>query len=162
MCNYTKNNDPNYFDEYPDEGNCGSFALNVREWYISDRDFDNTTIAYDMMVDDVDLDVILDYLTFKNVEQILEDFSDEIRVLTNKEEVKDNEELIAYRIGIFNYEDMDYLETDFHFKVKRNGSWMEKPGSTDVKYCDLEEFDNWSNSSGDIYNGPIVFFAKKI
>lgn len=159
MCSYTKNNDPNYFDEYPDEGNCGSFALNVREWYVSDRDFDNTTIADDMLSYGEDIDDVLEYLTERNVAQILEDFEDEIRLVFSEDEVEDNEELIAFRLGVFEY--CEEIDTDFHFKVKRNGCWMEKRGSTEVRFCELEEDDIWISSTAQ-YNGPLVFLAKTI
>ena len=159
---YTKNNDPNYFVENPSDGNCGSFALNVKEWYISDMDFDNTTIANDMIEDGNTIEEIFDYLTPRNVNQILNDFKDEVRVLSNKKEIKLNEELIAFRLGVFVYDDCTALETDFHFKVKRNGEWMEKRGATEIRYCDLDEDEEWCNSSGEVYNGPIVFLAKKI
>lgn len=158
---YTKNHDPNYFYDCPCEGNCGSFALNVKEWYISDRDFDNTDIAWDMEIQGYDLEAILDYLTSKNVEQILEDFTDEIRIVTEENEVKKDEELIAFRVGVFD-DDFEEIDSDFHFRVKRGGQWMEKCGSTEVRECELEKDKFWSNSSGEIYNGPIVFFAKKI
>ena len=158
---YTKNHDPNYFYTNLQDGNCGSFALNIKEWYLSDRKFDNTDIAWEMECQGYDLNSILEYLTSINVEQILADFVDEIRLLDSKEEVKENEELIAFRVGVFD-DSFDDIDTDFHFRVKRNGEWMEKCGSTEVRRCELEEGVNWTNSSGDIYNGPIVFFAKKI
>lgn len=160
---YTKNNDPNYFFEHQEAGNCGSYALNVKEWYISDRDFDNTDIAYSMLGHGEHIDEVLDYITSLNVSQILEDFGKEIRTVINKEDVTDKEELIAFRIGIFNDEDYEgEIDTDFHFRVKRNGVWSEKCGSTEVKYCELQEFENWENNSGEVYNGPVVFFAKRI
>lgn len=159
---YTKNSDPNYFFEHVRKGNCGSFALNVKEWYVSDRDFDNTNEARYMLEEGRSLDEIFDYLTTINIEQILEDFKEEIRVLIDKDDVQDNEELIAFRLGIFEDEDFEGIDTDFHFKVRRDGSWMEKCGSTEVRFCELNEDEEWSNSSGDRYNGPIVFLAKKI
>lgn len=160
---YTKNNNPKYFIENPLEGNCGSFALNVKEWYLSDRDFDNTSIVCTMLEEEgYNVEEALDYLTSINVQQILDDFGSDIRVITNKDDIKNGEELIAYRIGIFEEEDFPFIDTDFHFKVKRNGIWMEKCGSTEVKFCELEEDEEWRNNSGDLYNGPIIFLAKKI
>lgn len=160
---YTKNNNPKYFIENPLEGNCGSFALNIKEWYLSDRDFDNTSIVCTMLEEEgYNVEEALDYLTSINVQQILDDFGSDIRVITNKDDINKGEELIAYRIGIFEEEDFPFIDTDFHFKVKRNGIWMEKCGSTEVKFCELEEDEEWHNNSGDLYNGPIVFLAKKI
>ena len=160
---YTKNNNPKYFIENPLEGNCGSFALNVKEWYLSDRDFDNTSIVCTMLEEGgYNVEEALDYLTSINVQQILDDFGSDIRVITNKDDINKGEELIAYRLGIFEEEDFPFIDTDFHFRVKRNGIWMEKCGSTEVKFCELEEDEEWRNNSGDLYNGPIIFLAKKI
>ena len=159
---YTKNSNPNYFIENPLDGNCGSFALNVEEWYISDLDIDNTITASEMLDEGRDIDDVFDYLTFMNVKQILKDFEGEVRILFNKRNVHEDEELIAYRIGIFTDEETEEIETDFHFKVRRNGKWMEKPGSTEVRECDLKEDEEWVNSSNTIYNGPVIFLAKKI
>ena len=36
---YTKNSDPNYFEDNPECANCGSFAFNVEEWYDPEQDF---------------------------------------------------------------------------------------------------------------------------
>ena len=156
---YTRNNDPKYFINNPTEGNCGSFALNIKEWYISDRDWDNFEVVHKMVEDGYDLEEIFDYLTFINVKTILEDF-DDVRTLLDKNDVQPDEELIAYRIGIFWDEDFEEYDTDFHFRVRRDGVWMDKPGDTEVRICGFSE-DDWVSDSI-IYNGPIIYLAKKI
>lgn len=157
---FTKNNDSRYFIDNPEKGNCGSFALNVKEWYITDRDFDNTSIVCEMADSGVDWDWIFESLTFMNVKTILDDFKDEVRVVLDEHDLKKNEELIAYRIGINWDEEFEEYDTDFHFRVRRNGKWMEKCGSTEIRYCEFTE-EEW-HGSDIVYNGPIVLLAKKI
>ena len=79
----------------------------------------------------------------------------------DKEEVDEDEELIAFRIGIFKDEDFEGFDTDFHFMVRRDDMWMEKRGSTEVRFCEFTE-DTWIGTDCVRYNGPIIFLAKKI
>lgn len=166
---YTKNNDPFFYERYSLFTNCGSFALRVKEWYcpisLVDREFmepEREDMAWDMHNDGVDFEEIRDIFLEWDVNAILKDFENEIRIVESREaELESDEELIAFRECV---EDMgDWISVDFHFRVYRDGLWQEKMGSGDVMVCegDIED-DEWAYSADLIYSGPIVYFAHKI
>ena len=155
---YTRNHNPNYFDECQRFANCGSFAFNIEEWYSPDEYFEEDT-GYcveewiDHCVwngwDEYDMsDAFADML----VKYILLDF-DDVRTVSYAADVKSNEELIAFRTFV-----TCEGGWDFHFKVLRDGMWLEKCGVDPVRFC---EKDDWHNGLME-YISTTIYFARKL
>ena len=159
---YTKNTDPNYFIAYPEESNCGSYALNVEEWYDPESELFNLVGYINEWIDELydmgySVDEIADIYAEKLVEKILSDFEGEIREIYYPSEVDTDEELIAFRGWC--YVDIDnWVDYDFHFKVFRDGFWKEKCGHGPVRFCTE---DDWSYGFR-TYNSETIYFAHKI
>lgn len=174
---YTPNRDPNFWDNDNDElfdANCGSYALDVIEWY---RPYDYDEEYGEDIIRSWDnigtFDEALFDSTRLHAENILEDF-DDIRLVHNINEVGTKERLILYREGIFHGSmtpDMRSIceditddigwDWDFHFIWRdTNGKWHEKLGANRIHDIEEPSFDEpWSY--GDlIYQGPVVMFAK--
>lgn len=156
--NYTRNHNPNYYEENQGCSNCGSFAFQIEEWYSPDEYFEeNEGICieewiqegFDNGYDEYDLS---DWLAEILTSYILSDFND-IHNIWGPGQVDNNEELIAFRTFV-NIEG----NWDFHFKVYRDGLWQEKCGSDPVRFCD--EWD-WNNGLLD-YISHTVYFARKL
>lgn len=168
MRNYTKNSNKNYYKENEKDTNCGSFALNIEEWYEPDDSLqnDNWVVAEGMFKsgDYTDKEII-EVLFERSVNGILKDFDDEIRRVPNeKAELKNNEELIAFRIGTnfwFDPQNFYDLDVDFHFQVLRDGRWQEKFGTGSVHDCEKDNlYKDWETSTF-LYENPTAFFAHK-
>lgn len=123
--------------------NCAGYALETFSWYCPSKTMMPWRVwnrtkrsVYD--------------LTRHCIKQMLNDFPD-LRVIKNLDEVKENEYPILFRCS---------TDGDFHFlKRARNGNWYEKRGNGyDILHVKKENlFDTWI----DIYDGPIVIFAKE-
>ena len=155
---YTRNYNPNYYEECQHYANCGSFAFQIEEWYSPDEDFENNIgLTIDEWIeqgkdngwDEYDMS---DWFTEMLTDCILNDFED-VRCIDCASELEPNEELILFRTFI------DYDNNwDFHFKVLRNGMWLEKCGGDPVRFCDK---DDWHNGCME-YTSIIVYFARKL
>lgn len=142
--------------------NCGSCALNLNYWYVpegaygEENWYDRDLFIRELLDEGYDDDYICNELTAQDVEFMLktveglrpaskEDFDD----LTNV--------IIAYRNFFYcDDENCDEYDSDFHFRVRRQGQWYEKCGSWDVTEVEFSE-DRWGISV--IYDGPIYYFV---
>ena len=158
VMNYTRNSNPNFYEEHQSVANCGSFAFQIEEWYSPEIYFDEDQ---DMCVEDwieqgfesgCDEYDLSDGFAEILANYVLKDFED-VRYLLWPEELESNEELIAFRTFV----DMD-CNWDFHFKVYRNGFWQEKCGSDPVRFC---EEDDWNNGLTE-YISCTFYFARKL
>lgn len=117
-----------------EEYNCAGYALGCFSWFTF-SDFDNMSIS-------------------ECVEEILEKFP-RIRFLNDEKELKENEYLIAFRIG----------EDDFHF-MKRNkrNVWYQKIGFRPIIKTVKKEtvYAPYWRLGNIIYDSQIVFFANKM
>lgn len=156
--NYTRNHNPNFYEENRSVANCGSFAFQVEEWYSPDECFEDDQGIYveewieQGFASGSDKFDLADNFAEILASYILNDFED-VRYLFWPSEVQDDEELIAFRTFID--EDGNW---DFHFKVYRNGLWQEKCGSDPVRFCD--EWD-WNNGLTE-YISYTLYFARKL
>ena len=160
---FEQNRDPNYFENSQFSTNCGSYAFNICEWYCPDENFDEDDIelAYELIDEkNMDEDDVIDILFKRNVEQIHKDFDIEETSYMDYP-LKKNEELIAFRMCLNRDLWDEGLVVDYHFRVKRNGKWMEKCGSGRVQ--EVEDFNEspWKVSEDLIYRGPIAYFIRK-
>ena len=156
---YTHNSDLNYYKNHPEETNCGSFALRLKEWYLPETDFEKEVGDIEKWIltmakegyNEVELsDIYLDAI----VTQILKDFEGEIEICDGRAPYTEEKELIALSTYCFWDYDYSWADWDFHFKVFRDGVWQEKHGDMKVEECDLEEWDR--------YIGDIIYFYHRI
>lgn len=162
---FAPNHDPNYFEEHSFVTNCGSFAFNIQEWYSPDDRFaeDDIELGNRLYEENAwSVEDILKLLYDRDVAQILEDFK--VKQVTDKNiSLNRNEELIAFRMCVnpdAPTED-EPLYIDYHFRVKRYGTWMEKIGCHEVREIHNYSEEPWRISEELIYTGPIAYFVKK-
>lgn len=159
-----------FWNEYRADCNCGSLAFNLDEWY---HPGDLTGHYEEFMAEDFlcgldvdraghDDDVLADELAEFYIDLLIEDFGDEISEpsLDEPEVIPNGYELIAFRAGAYLWDDGygDTWDYDFHFKVLREGQWLEKCGSGSVFPTSLS---NWSAGSM-YYNSHTFYFIHKI
>ena len=161
---YTKNSNPNYYEENVESANCGSFALNIKEWYnpeaivISKVDCIDTWIL-ELLEHGYSCDEAADFYVEEIAEAVLSDFPKEIRQINSPSELQPSEELIALRTSCKYEEGEDWMpDFDFHFKVFRDGIWQEKCGSRPVKFCTEDEWTYMVRT----YNSYTIYFAHQI
>ena len=158
--------------------NCGSYALNIDSWFIPyDEDeypaLDREDFIASLYASGNDVNSIMDILLEGDVEGILEQCP--WIEQTSKEEINDDDIVVAYRLAL-TIEDWnpdedadifqaDYIDTDFHFRIRRNGVWEEKCGNTPITRCKeqvWEEFEKpWDTGWGVIYRSTILYFRYK-
>ena len=150
-----------FWNEDHKECNCGSYAFNLDEWYHpgcfhgdDDEDYivDNLECwSAEGYIDDELADKLADFY----LGLIKNDFGDRIIISIYEpiqEYLKENDEVIAFRAGAYEYEFDDEFDYDFHFKVYRHGGWFEKRGCEPIRPTSL---DDWS---GSIYYNSQTFY----
>jgi len=165
-----KNTNPNLWNEESklSRYNCGSLAFDVSIWYspewILEEKFEDIAyvdeLAERMWEKEFFPEEIADIYANLYLEAILIDFKDEVSVYDSSKSIKEDEELIAFRVGSGEINEDGYYESDidFHFKVFRNGKWIEKNGSGDVHNC---EVDDWIYDSYE-YNSRTIYLVRKL
>ena len=152
-------------DDY--DYNCGGYALKTFSWYCP-YEFDEDTHPYDSNLDWMESLLYQNGLTIEeateeilwgNVNKMLEDFAEKLRVVQKDEHLKADEELIAYRLSVMKDEKW-VEEMDFHYAVFREGKWKHKLGRDKIRPFKFTE-ESWETSYF-IYNSPIVYLAHKI
>lgn len=172
--NRTRNCENTSVEDY----NCGGYCMNTFSWYNPYRPVIEEG-CYEGMVEwvedmrlswDMSVEEIYDTLLQTARDQILEDFGDSVRLITNPYDFNDGEKLVVYKVGaIFrkNEYNEEYLgHTDFHFKQWEGSFWTDKPGSADIRFEGFA-FDEVINKPwevpwwgfGDGYNSKPIFFA---
>jgi hypothetical protein len=152
--------------------NCGSYALGVDTWFwpVVDR------AAYSLREDEIrslyicgyDEETIMEKLIVKDVSNILElcPWIEQI----DRFKITPNDTIIAYRLaltieGTYDEQDdcmyPDWVDEDFHFRIRENGVWTEKCGSGEIRVCDdqnwFEEEDCWDTGYM-CYTSSVVYF----
>lgn len=158
---YTHNSDPELYINHRVETNCGSFALNLCEWYEPDIDtYDCGDYIYEMLLmwaneGATPYDIANDY-----IEQVYECIADEFDIeyaeyAFGEPVALEGKELIALR-GYCDFDEDDPwdIDWDFHFRVYRDGMWQEKNGCQAVHKCDIND---WGK-----YNSDTIYFYHTI
>lgn len=156
---YTHNSDLEYYKKYPTDTNCGSFALQLKEWYTPEDKFENEigelySWVEDMAESGYSEEEVSNFYLDAIKDQVLNDFQGEIEICDGRVPSTKNKELIALATFCRWDEDIDWIDCDFHFKVFRDGRWQQKRGSGEVTDCNLEDW-------GD-YISDVIFFYHKI
>ena len=130
--------------------NCMSYAFDIYDEWL---ELDSFAHSCDLEEDDyVDYDA-LDKVFFDCCQEIVERFNAR-RLETECDELKENERLIAFRVG----------GDDFHFARKNSdGTWTHKPGSNYIREMSIYELksDMWSEHRDFPYISEVAFFAIK-
>jgi hypothetical protein len=149
-----------------DDYNCGGFALRTFSWY-KPYTFEREDIV-DIIVDLECQGYNYDYVTNKLLDifeqQMLEDFSDLERVDYGYEPAED-EDFIAFRV-FYDIEidnscdepEVDFFDYDFHYRVFRDGEWLEKNGGGEIR----EAYGDWQTYDGYCYDSEVRYYIKKI
>lgn len=158
---YTHNSDLTYYEKYSRDTNCGSYALRLNEWYPLDERFEDEMgmdidkWAYKEGRRGVSDEELTSVYSEVLLNCLLEDFEGELKVCDGALPTSDNVELIAFNTFCSYNEKRRYpVDSDFHFKVFRDGVWKEKCGCGKVKECD--EF-SWG-----IYTGEVVYLYHRL
>ncbi len=157
--NYTRNSDLTYYETHRHEANCGSYALRLNEWYDLDYYFEDVTGYYiDEWITEKSEEGYNDYEISTMygdilVQGILEEFDGELEICSGWPSKTDDVELIAFSTYCY-ASSSKYGDYDYHFKVFRDGKWMEKCGMEPVQECTE---DGWGD-----YIGDVTYFYHKI
>ncbi len=153
----------NWYLNNPDITNCGSYAFNILNWY-------NPWPKRQSAAELIDMQLAPDHRNLQSLKRnimricskkILEDFkSKNIKQISSPKFYKPNKDLIAFRIAVAPGDWDNCTETDFHFRVFRDGYWSEKSGSErEIHFCDFTE-DTWFTATDLAYDSPIMYFIK--
>lgn len=150
---YTRNSDLSYYETHRYCANCGSYALRLNEWYDLDYYFEDVTGYYiDEWITEKSEEGYNDYEISTMygeilVQGILEEFKGELELCDGWPPKTDNVELIAFSTYCY-ANSSKYSDYDYHFKVFRDGKWMEKCGTQPVEEC-TEDW--WGDYIGDVF-----------
>lgn len=157
--NYTRNSDLTYYETHRHNANCGSYALRLNEWYELDDKFEDKMGYYiDEWIEEMNENGYSDFeistiYADTLVECMLEEFEGELEVCNGRPPSASSVELIAFATFCY-YEDCGHADFDYHFKVLRDGKWMEKCGMDKVRECTEDEW-------GD-YISDVTYFYHRI
>lgn len=164
--------------------NCAGYCLNTYCWYNPYDDLIRQENCDDMM-ELVELlfnfyghkvEEIYEELLDCARDKILKDFDGDIRVIQSFKQIKRNEKLVIYKIGIDYEFDMAFNiyevnNCDFHFKQldklinNDEGYWSHKPGGTEIiKTCQsIEDIvkNPWVREDNWAYDSDCILFAVK-
>jgi len=154
---YTRNSDPDYYNNNRARANCGSYALRLREWYDPEIYLEEQVGSIYDWVEELTLDGYNDYEITEFyintlADGMLMEFEGELTICDGQPPHTSDEELIALN-GFCHYDEDEGLDMDFHFKVFRDNKWMEKRGIWPVNFC---EEDEWGRYIGE----PIYMYHK--
>lgn len=128
---------------------------------------------YDVCPDRAIIEMVDEGLSSEDIEQIILNESEEylmkkynLRKLSSALDIEGvnfaKEEIIQYRVRIGKppIDEYDDLDHDFHFKVLRNGVWLEKLGGYQIRKCKpwIDEDDHEEN----YYTSRTLTFAHSI
>lgn len=153
------NNDPTFWDDDPAECNCGSYALNIVDWYYpyEDRRMRDDWIE-SMLNNGFTMDEAREEVLAEDVYNMEAQFGDYLVPIDSPDDIPNEVEVIAYRVSLL-YDVLDSICYDFHFKVRRNGYWSEKCGMSEVRPCALQADEIWDNADCLQYSSTIQYFA---
>ncbi len=153
------NNDPTFWDDDPAECNCGSYALNIVDWYYP---YEDRVVRDDwiesMLNNGFTMDEAREEVLAEDVYNMETQFGDYLVPIDSPDDIPNEVEVIAYRVSLL-YDVFDDPYYDFHFKVRRDGYWSEKRGMSEVRSCALQADEIWDNGGYLQYSSTIQYFA---
>lgn len=171
--NYNKITNPNFWDEPRPLCNCGSFALGVDTWFAPYGNEDCSTnegleareiIIASLHEEGASVDAIMSILLEMDQEEILRECPWLEPILEG--EIKEEDTVVAYRLSLNIDEEVLFeIDEDYHFRIRKQGVWMEKCGDGEVIQCAEQDWDDfrkpWHLPHNLIYSSDIVYFRHK-
>ena len=153
---YTRNRDLTYYETNRGRANCGSYALRLNEWYDPEDYVEDLTGDICDWLEELGEDGYSEYeiacmYTDTLAAGMLQEFEGELELCFGPPQCKSGMELIA--LNSFCAVEDGYVDWDFHFKVFRDGKWMEKNGTGPVQETNE---DDWGKYNGD----PLYMYHK--
>lgn len=136
--------------------NCGGYALRTFAWYCPYEDEED--FIWDLDSQHIEGEELAQAALNSCVDYMLDEFEGDLRVIADKEYNPQTEELIAFRTSTDDESDYEWPNLDFHFKVFRDGKWMEKCGSELIHEAVPDEWE----IGGYIYNSDTIYLAHRI
>lgn len=170
---YNRLNTRNEQNTTSKEYNCGGYALRTFNWFVPYTiGNSNKMVALDMLEDGCSFQEVRQELFRRDVQFILRALPEKVRLLKSNARLASNEELVAFRVhcsicgDFFDPKDdfsLEEVETDFHFRVRRNGKWMEKNGAGPIVRCRpfTQRVWNGNDRCGFPYYGETALFVVK-
>lgn len=164
---YNRNTNPDiYYGINKIDLNCGSFALDVDEWYTpyacGGTDYseaEREEWIYSLLEAGYSRKDIMDYVLEADFEFILESCPWLEQICY--EDIDPKDRVIAYRLSLDEVdcaEDFDFeLHTDFHFRVLLDGEWWEKNGGGPVHLADQNILADWRVDDWLVYDSEVKF-----
>lgn len=141
---YTRNSDLNHYKEFQASTNCGSYALRLNEWYhlnlLFEEEMGEWTYTWirnkaEEGYTEYEISALYGRILARCM---LAEFKGDLEICDGTPPETDDVELVA--LNTFCYCDdpecFESIDTDFHFKVFRDGVWKEKCGRQAVRECD--------------------------
>ena len=165
---YKRNTEPGiFYGEGSGDLNCGSFALDVNEWYTPYWFEDNGEYCesereewmYTLLCDGHSRQEVMSYVLEADFDYILRTcpWLEQI----DYEDIQPEDRVIAYRLSLDEIdcaEDFNYdLDTDFHFRVLIDGEWYEKNGCGPVHLADQDVLADWRVDNWLVYDSEVKF-----
>lgn len=155
----------NQYNTNEEAYNCGGYALGTYNWYLPYGCNEEREVVINELIEDgYEKEEIYSYILSKDVDFMLEDFQDRLRIIQDEDQIGNNEVVIAYRIFIeFYYDDNGLIceHTDFHYRVKQGKNWFEKNGDGPIhkiKETDINK--PWVAACG-TYDSDVILLALK-
>ena len=164
---YNRNTNPSiYYGSNEINLNCGSFALEVDEWYTpyaaegpDYSEMEREDWICSLLEEGCSREEIMSYVVEADFAFILDScpWLEQI----SYEDIDFNDRVIAYRLSFNDVdcaEDFDSdLDTDFHFRVLIDGEWYEKNGGGPVHLADQDILAKWVIDDWLVYDSDIKF-----
>ena len=126
--------------------NCGGFALNNPRWVKLEAFSKFARGTFNFQTDDDMVDEVAEACA----RELLKRYTT-LRRIENEKELKENEYLVAFRIG----------DLDYHYMKKVDGVWYHKMGRT--RYESIDEMEVLTYSAWlEQYYSEIILFAKRV
>lgn len=151
--------------------NCFGFACRTYGWTcpyqlgedVDDYDYNSADthfgIAEEMLSQGYSTDEIYQCIMIHDIDIFKQMYREYITFYNSAREVPDDVELVAYKFFIELDEDEEEIyDTDFHFRVRRDGIWQEKCGSRTPRVCD-SGFDSYWENGTLCYDSETLLFS---
>lgn len=140
--------------------NCGGWALKTFSWYLPYNEDNHFDLAEELYKYGWSKEEVQEEILQNDFEILLKDFSDKLIPIDSIEDAKEGDTVIAYRLYVEFFDENNMVDTDFHFRVRENGSWTEKCGGGIVHPCLFTE-EPWNTGGDCIYDSKILYFIFK-
>lgn len=140
--------------------NCGGYAFHTFSWYAPYNAPNHTMGEYGDRYASSGFteEEAMRRFTKHCVRYMENDFKGKLRQIRSLTEASPNDTVILFRVGL-RFDAGECWDSDFHFRVRRNGKWTEKCGGAEIEDSAPELTQPWVDWETDFtYDGPIAMF----